>query len=200
MANTPQSRWFHPGPNWLLLGILAVEGVLFLSEQFQWFAFNSHKGWTVLIALTSVGIVLLAMLLWLLVALVFRLRFQFSIRTLLVLTLAAALPFSWLAVEMKRAREQGRLVDLIQTAGIQVEYDFQLDARLFSLPDTTCPKLRRLDINHTRVTDDGLQTVGKLTYLQSLWLGDLEITDVGLEHLKAIRGLARPWLNGTRLT
>ena len=33
-----------------MLGLLAVEGFLLLSEWFRWFPFNEHKGWTVLIA------------------------------------------------------------------------------------------------------------------------------------------------------
>ena len=59
-----------------------MTGVLFLSERFQWFGFNSHKGWTVLIAVAGVGVVLAFMLLWWLAALVFRWQFQFSIRSL----------------------------------------------------------------------------------------------------------------------
>ena len=46
------------------------------------------------------------MLLWLIVAVVFRLRFQFSIRSLLFAVVVVALPCSWLTVEMKAAREQ----------------------------------------------------------------------------------------------
>jgi len=34
-------RWYHPSPDRLIVGLLAVEGFLFLSEQFQWFAFNA---------------------------------------------------------------------------------------------------------------------------------------------------------------
>ena len=86
METPEKRRWYCPTPGWLVLGSLAVTGLLFLSEKWRWFGFNEHKGWTVLIAVAGVGVVLLAMLLWLLVALVFRWRFQFSIRTLLVLT------------------------------------------------------------------------------------------------------------------
>ena len=32
------------------IGLLVVEGLLWLSERFQWFGFNHHKGWTVLVA------------------------------------------------------------------------------------------------------------------------------------------------------
>jgi len=136
MDETPRLRWYRLTPSWLILGLLVVECLLWLSERFQWFAFTQHKGWTVLFAVASVGIAIVLMLLWFVIALIFRRRFQFGIRSLLVLTVVVAIPFSWLAVEMKAAREQGRLVNLIRTAGRQVEYDFQLDARLLFLANT----------------------------------------------------------------
>ena len=129
MVAAPQERlrrrWFLPTPGRLLLVLLAAEGVLWLSERFRWFAFNQHKGYTVLIAVASVGGFLLLMLFWFLFALVFRWRFQFSILFLLVLTLVVALPFSWLATEMKAAREQGEAVEAAKKDGGTVYYDFQ---------------------------------------------------------------------------
>ena len=51
---------------WLLL---AVEGLLWLSERFHWFAFNQHKGYAVLIAVAGVAVFLLLMRLWFLAGL-----------------------------------------------------------------------------------------------------------------------------------
>ena len=45
-------------------------------------------------------------LLWFIASLLFRWRFQFSIQSLLVLTLAVAVPCSWLAVEMREVRQE----------------------------------------------------------------------------------------------
>ena len=90
-------RWNCPTPGWLVLGSLAATGLIWLSNWLGWPAW--HKGYAVLAAVAGVGVVLAVMLLWWLVALVFRWRFQFSIRSLLVLTLAVALPCSWFAVE-----------------------------------------------------------------------------------------------------
>ena len=128
MAAAPEkARWYHLTPGRLLPLLLAADGFLFLSEQFQWFPFNQHKGWTVLIAVASVGVFLLLMLLWFLAALVFRLRFQFSILSLLVLVVAVALPFSWLATEMKAARKQREAVEQIENLHETFFYDYQLD-------------------------------------------------------------------------
>lgn len=52
---TPKLRWFHLTPGQLLVVLLVVEGVLLMSERFQWFAFNEKKGWTVLIVATKKG-------------------------------------------------------------------------------------------------------------------------------------------------
>jgi len=59
----PKPRWYHLSPDRLIFGLLAVEGFLLLSEQFQWFCFNEKKGWTVLIAVAAVCLVVAVMLL-----------------------------------------------------------------------------------------------------------------------------------------
>ena len=112
MQNPPPLVPHYAGP--LVLALLPLEGLLILSEWFRWFPFNAHKGWTVLIAIAERGRALLLMFLWFLAALVFRLRFQFSILSLLVLMLAVAIPFSWLATQMEQARKQRAAVDWIE--------------------------------------------------------------------------------------
>jgi len=120
--SAPKVRWYWPRPEWLVVLLLATTGFLYLSEWFHWFAFNSHKGWSVLLAVGMVGVVLVLMLLWLVAALIFRWRFQFSIRSLLVLVVAVALPFSWLAVEMKQARDNKKALNEIQSVGGSFSY------------------------------------------------------------------------------
>jgi hypothetical protein len=122
-ASERKRRWLTPTPGWLVLGSLVVTGLLYLSDRFKWFAFNQHKGWTVLIAVASVVAVLAVMLLWWIAALVFRWRFQFSVRSLLVLAIAVAVPCSWLAVEVKIAKEQRETVNEIKKRGGKVAYD-----------------------------------------------------------------------------
>ena len=107
----PKFPLYRPAPRWLLLGLLAAEGFLMLSERFEWFAFGKHKGWLVLICLGAVGGVLSLGLLCLLACVLFRRRFQFTIRSMLVLTFAIAVACSWLAVEMQQARKQRELLE-----------------------------------------------------------------------------------------
>ncbi len=105
----PQPLRFRLTPGHCLLALLAVEFLLFLSQCFRWLP----KGWPVLIAIASVGVVVLGMFVWFGVASVFRRRFQFSLLSLLVLVVVVALPFSWLAAEMKKAREQKEAVEIL---------------------------------------------------------------------------------------
>ena len=99
-------RAFRVTPGRLLAALLATEGLLFLGDWCRCSPFNEHKGYAVLIALASVGVFLLVMFAWFLASLFFRWRFQFSIRLLLVLMLAVALPCSWLSVEIRNAERQ----------------------------------------------------------------------------------------------
>ena len=108
-----------------MIALLILEGFLLLSGWFQWFAFNRHQGYTVLIAIAAVGVALLLMFLWFLAAVLFRLRFQFSILSLLLLVVVVAIPCSWLETEMKRARIQREVVEEISKAGGEVLCDYE---------------------------------------------------------------------------
>ena len=98
-----RARWFRPTPGRFYLALLAVEVLLWLSDRFGWLGW--HKGYAFLTCVAVVGVAMLVMLSWFGAALVFRRRFQFSLRALLVLVVVVALPCSWFAVEMKAAQK-----------------------------------------------------------------------------------------------
>ena len=50
------------------------------------------------------------MLFWSMASLLFRLRFQFLIRSLLVLTITVAIPCSWQTLEIRKAKKQRETV------------------------------------------------------------------------------------------
>ena len=64
MDDTPQARirWFHLTPDRLVIGLLAVEVLLWLWERFGWLGW--HKGYAVLTAVATVGVAMLLMLFW----------------------------------------------------------------------------------------------------------------------------------------
>ena len=212
------TRWYRLSPDRVVLGLLVMECVLWLSERFQWFGFNLHKGWTVLIAVAVVGVAMLLMLGWFVVALFFRWRFQFSIRSLLVLTVAVAVPFSWIAVEVQQAKRYRDAVTAITKAEGLVYYDFQVDQTGVLIPAAKIPgpiwlrmllgddffgSVVRVDFN-CHGTDAILAKVEELPQIRELYVGsylsDRKITDAGLEHVSRMAGLQTLGLGGTHVT
>ncbi|MGA2063213.1 MAG: leucine-rich repeat domain-containing protein [Thermoguttaceae bacterium] len=191
----PKRRWFYPTPERLLVVLLVVVGLLLLSEQ--WFP----KGWAVLIAVAAVGLFLLSMLIWFIVSLFFHWHFQFSIRSLLVLTVAFAIPSSWLAVQMKWAKEQKEAVEAIRELGEGVRYDYQFNASGRIRPgmepagpawlrnllgiDFFC-NVTAISSREKNVSNTELEHLKGLTQLQSLNFGDSQIADAGLEYLEGL--------------
>ena len=85
------------------MALLALEGFLLLAQWFQWFAFNRHAIWSILIAASAIAATMLLMFFWFLLSLLFKWRFQFSILALLLLTLVVAIACSWFVVARERA-------------------------------------------------------------------------------------------------
>jgi len=211
-VSEPKRRKFSPTPSWLILALLEVEWLLFLLDWFQlpkW-----HKGYAVLIAVASVGVAFLLMLLWFVIALVFRFSFQFGIRSLLVLGVAVAIPCSWLAVEIKAAREQGKVENAIRALGGGVGWalnGISMNSRsLIVLPPL--PRLQPLlgehfftyiavvGLDNTQCTDADLESLKGLTQLEILQLGHTQVTDAGLKHLKGLAHLKELVVNETKVT
>ncbi len=205
-------RWLRPSPGRLVALLLIVEGLLWLSERFKWFPFNAHKGWTVLIAVATAGVFFLLMAVRLAAALLRRWPLQFTIRTLLILTVAVALPFSWLAAEIKRAKEQRALVDEIQKVGGSVSYEDE-NAPLFNAQPPQPRSLRALlgdeffeqivsvSYNGPKFTNSDLARLKGLKQLAFLYLDHAtQVTDAGLENLKGLTQLQTLFCNDTPIT
>ena len=75
MMETHKRHWFRLTPDRLLFALLPIWECCFLCEHFRWL----DKGYPLLLAVACVVGVLLFLLLWFIVALVFRWRFQFSL-------------------------------------------------------------------------------------------------------------------------
>ncbi len=214
--NPTKRRRYHLSPGRLIFGLFAVEGFLFLSEWFQWFAFNEKKGWTVLIAVAAVCLVVVVMLVWLVVSLLFRWRFQFGVRSLVVLVVAVAVPCSWLTVKLREAERQRKAVEAIGKAGWAVMYEYQLDetgvvileregepplpAWLPLGEDLFFDVLAVVGYDFTEVGDIALENVKGLKKLKGLSLSDTQITDTGLVHLDGLTDLTSLELADTEIT
>ena len=76
-----------------------------------------RNGFSVLLALASMGMIVLFLFLWFAAALVFRWRFQFSLRTLFIVMFLACIGMSWVSVKMQQARRQKEVVEEIKKLG-----------------------------------------------------------------------------------
>ena len=191
-----------------MLLLLVAECLLLLSDRLQ----VLPKGYALVATLASIGAAILLLLVWFVLALIFGLRFQFSIRSLLLLAAVTALPFSWLAVEMKQARA----VDAIGKAGGFVEYDWEYDADRvqFRDPKPSGPlrparalhlgslfeSVIAVHLEGTRDTDGALAYLNGLNTLTELNLIQSKATDAGLRHLTGLSKLRELHIDETAIT
>ena len=216
MNDTPRPRWYRPTPDRLVIGLLIVECLLWLSERFQWFGFNSYKGWTTLFGLAVLGIVILAMFLWFAGSLFFRWRFQFSILTMLLLGIAVAIPFGGLAGEMKRMSRESAAVMEIERLGGGVQFGYRQEvengvyARRSEPPGLAWVRhwignglfksVTVVNFIGRPFTDSAMPSVVGLSQLQELYLAETQVTDVGLAQVDGLQELQSLTLGATRVT
>jgi hypothetical protein len=214
-APTPERRWYHPTPDWLLFGLLAEMVFLILSERFGWVVFESVVTWEVLNAIASVAVFLLVMLVWWALALTFNMQFQFGIRSMLLLVVVIAIPCSWLAVKRKEKWEESQLVAAIEEMHGHAAYDYQtsqLEIKVYSeqAPGPAC--LRRVlgenfftcvnyvGLERTRLTDDIFVRLKTFRGIRGLCLSESSVTDPGLRDLIRLDKLEWLDLGGTKIT
>jgi Leucine-rich repeat (LRR) protein len=217
-------RWSLLAPIFCLIVLLSLVGVLLLSERFRWFTFNEKKGWTVLIAVASVGIAGILMAFLFVAGLFFRWRFQISIRLLLTLLFVIAIPFEWLAVEKLQAENQKKTLTAIRNAGGYFRYDYQDWAEVVlvesnpSGPDwlrslvggNFFDEVTGAEFGDPKINDSVLELVEKLPDLNWLSISGTfepyrslirtQITDAGLEHLSKLTHLKYLFLPGGQIT
>jgi hypothetical protein len=111
----------------------------------------------------------------------------------MVLVVAMALPFSWLAVEMRNAREQTEAVALIRKVGGQVGYEWAYDKKgqiYFLNARTSEPAWLWNSLG-----DDFFVKVVVVSYYQNK-----DATDHDVARLVGLRTLERLDLTGTGIT
>jgi hypothetical protein len=218
----PKLRWYRLTPDRLVGGLLAMEGALLLSDRFRWFPFSRHMGDAAVVNLVVVGGGLLLMLVWFAAAVIFRWRFQYSLRSLFLLTTLVAVSMSCVAVTIQECRRQKAVADAIEKAGGWANWRFiflrevlrddslvcvthvnlsgrpTTDADLARLQGLT--ELEDLDLHNTEVSDEGLRHLSALAHLRWLNLNGTRVTDAGLVHLERLRELRRLYLPGIEVT
>ena len=184
----------------LPLTLLVLDGLLFLSGRLGLLP----KGYAVLIAVALVGGTVLLFAGRLAAGILFRWRFQYSIRLLLALPLVVAVPFSWLAVEARHARTQRELVAEITKFGGRVGYDWEWEANQRGVRLTQPPArplglmggdffadVAGVRVKDAKVTEALLRDIGQLSHLKGLALENVGLTGPMLEQIKGLTKLRR---------
>ena len=153
--------------------------------------------------------------------------YQYSLRSLFVLTLLFSLCMSWFATRMRRARNQHEVVAAITELGYEIRYDYQIDAsgqEISGARPWTPEWLRKplgddffVDVVSIKSTwppfsffngvsrsggyiaDDHLAKISCLTNLRILSPG-YGVTDAGLSHLAALTQLEALDLRHSRVS
>jgi hypothetical protein len=152
---------------------------------------------------------------------------QFSLRTLLLFTLAASVLSSWIAYKRNEAAQQQAAYRLIKAKGgasnfgpesarpvwlrwilgadvaaaggcIEFYRPELTDADVATL--TSLHNLQRLSLDRNPVTDRGIAHLARLPRLQFLSLEATQITDAGLESLRRCKSLQMLTLTNTQTT
>ena len=121
MTDKPKRRRRWKLCMWTVLGLMLVSELMVLLV--------GHFGWRQAIyKLTAVGLgaVLIGLFILLSRFLVHR-RFQFRLKTLLIVVTAFCIGFGWLGVQIKRARDQRQAVEAIQEMGGAVYYHYMFN-------------------------------------------------------------------------
>ncbi len=119
----PQSepRGRFPLADKLLAGLLTVEGLVILSERSGWLD-DYPKGWPVLVTIAALACILLGIVFCSLISKRLRSQFRYRLSSLLLATVAIALPFGWLSLQMRESRQQAVAIKAVRDAGGHVIY------------------------------------------------------------------------------
>lgn len=159
---------------------------------------NDHRSNGLAVALAAGIISILFIFFWM----GFRTRFQFSLRTLLLVVTLSAVLCSWLGVKLRQSRTEHEAAAAIEKLGGHVGWLPQ--SGLASLPSLlgihAFATVTLVNLSNTQDADAALQHLKGLSQLQTLYLEDTNVTDHGLETLEALRELKDVYLFSTKVT
>lgn len=135
-------------------------------------------------------------------------RYQYRLRTLLIVMLLASIGMSWFAVKMQRATRQREAVEAIESLGGWVVYDCGRDNSEPRGPAWMRTLLGRdllgkaeiVCLSDLPVDDEALERLKGLHHLLFLELNNTGITDIGVEHIEALTTMQGLWLGNTQVT
>jgi hypothetical protein len=191
---TPTGRipWYRPTFRRGLFALLGVEACLLLVERCGWVGLVKGSGGreieilAIVTAWAAVVIAGLAAVIWLLIR-GFRRRFQYSLRSLLLLTLLVSVGMSWFATTAQRTKRERKAAQAIQRLGGRIWWDV-----FFRHQTNFLSEVNYVDFAGEKVTDEALQNLSELKHLLRLNLNNTDVTESQLQYLKGLTQLK--WL------
>ncbi len=142
-----------------------------------------------------------------------RHRLQFTLRSLLILTLLVSLPLGWMAFRRAQVQRRWKRYYALKTLGGEIDLHFANrgervegdgadDSPPWHIIAVRLPKsritnaelalveslstLKELDLSGTKISDEGLTRLGRLDRLEQLDLRDTRTTKAGVSQLKKL--------------
>lgn len=141
-----------------------------------------------------------------------RWRFQFTLRTLLLITAGCAGLLSWLAVSIARDRQRSAALEQLSAAGADFATEWRGPAWLKAPMEwagytpfraTVGVRFRSAKL----VTESALSALEQFPEMSRLWLTDIDaegpaerFTDEHLKHIQSLRNLIFVWINSREIT
>jgi len=136
--------------------------------------------------------------------------YQYSLRSMFILTTLFAIACSWYAYERRKTAKVRAAIAEIEKLGGKANYSYDAERDTFRLfLDTSdaglvhlkgLANLNQLYLTSTQITDAGLVHLKGLTSLETLDLQGTQVTDAGMLHLKGLTKLERLGLTNTQIT
>jgi hypothetical protein len=205
----PKLRWCHLTPDRCCLGLLIAEAGLFLLESWL------PKGFAIVLVLMLIIATILAAISCFAVSLIFHRRFQFTLRSLMLLMLIVAIACSWFSVRVQQAKNQKELVHVLRKESSyynSAHYDYQYWFNSKPIKTSIAGWLAEnfdpdffgnitwVDLKKTKTSNAGLRCLENLESLQILDLDDTQITDAELRHLENLTKIESIDLNRTNIS
>jgi hypothetical protein len=205
-------RSFHLMPDWIVIGLLFAECLLWLSELFGWPEWN--KGYAVLAGVAFVGVAIALGLFCFSLSSACR---QFKFRTYSVCTIVCVVvvTFSRFALQLAEAKQQEQVIEQINRSGVMAFYWDGEKSNAITNGEESPQWLRKLlgdgffdkanGLSFLDPVDAELEMLKEWPHLKILNLTNLfpdrkhshfvddlvlrQVTDAGLRHLSGLRQL-----------
>jgi hypothetical protein len=213
-ASPAARRWYQPTPAWLVWGAAVAVGILYTQEHSWFFAFEHNcRGLMVLLAVAVLGTVAIALPAWILLALVFRRRVQFGLKTMLMFVTLCTVVCSWLGIRIRQARRQAATVAAIREKfHANVMYVDWRSWPVVPPPQVPEPLIKSLGVDffadvvslefqNLQLTEAELADLDEtLPRVDLLVLSSDQVTDASLTHLEQLKHLKWLKLCDTKVT